>query len=528
MVKPGHPSSVGSPRSLTGWFTSGLGAAPDRAALRIGQREYTYAEVDECARTWAGTLLAACGGELGAVGVLASRTPGSYVGILAALFAGATVVPLNPGFPPERTIATARAVPVSAVITDQNGLPAAAALHQALPDLPIMTVQEGPGPSPSPVPGALAPDPGSALDEARPAAPSDVAYILFTSGSTGRPKGAQITQANMDHFLNVNQARYSCQQDDVFSQTFDQTFDLFMFDLFMAWGCGATLVSTPPHVFVDLPRFAEREGLTIWFSVPNAISLVRRRGGLSSGSMPSLRLSLFCGEPLRGDDAADWHTAASESVVENLYGPTELTIACSAHRWSPSEPAAQQVNGIVPIGSMYPGLDYLLADGDFPVPAEGELCVTGPQMFPGYLDPIENVDRFLRLDGRLWYRTGDRVRELPGGELAYLGRTDQQIKIRGYRVEPYEIEAVLRAHPAVLDAVAVRVLQHEGPAIAAFHTGGPVSEVALATHLRASIPEFMVPRWFWHLDALPVNANRKTDRAELASLAHRYLAGGGQ
>lgn len=515
---------VDTARSLTDWFEFGLRAAPHGVALRIGQREFSYAQVNELARVWAGTLLAASRDKLGAVGVLASRTPESYIGTLAALYAGCTVVPLSPDFPVERTIGTARAVPVSAVIMDRRGIAVAAALRSALPQLLILAPQEGAGTPEAICHDMLAPDPRSALDQPRP--PSGIAYVLFTSGSTGRPKGAQITHANMDHFLTVNQVRYACTPDDVFSQTFDQTFDLFMFDLFMAWGCGASLVSTPPHAFVDLPRFVERERLTVWFSVPSAITLVRRRHGLSPNSMPSLRFSLFCGEPLRVADAADWHAAAPGSLLENLYGPTELTIACSVHRWSPDEPSTRLLNGVVPIGSLYPGLDYMLADRDLPASGDGELCVAGPQTFPGYLDHLDDEGRFLYLDGRKWYRTGDRVRRLPNGELAYLGRTDQQIKIRGYRVEPHEIEAGLRASSGVQDAVAVQVRHRGEPAIAAFHTGRPVAGTALAAHLSAIMPEFMVPRWFWHLDALPLNANRKIDRTGLAALAQQRVDGG--
>lgn len=505
-------------RSLTSWFEDGLNAAYDRVALRIGQREYTYAHVHELARTWAGTMLAASNGALGAVGVLASRTPESYIGILAALYAGSTVVPLNPDFPLERTIRTASAVPISALITDGRGVPAATALRSAIPQLQVLVPHESQGTSAA-LPDTLTPDPRSTLDRPFPAPPAKVAYVLFTSGSTGPPKGAQITHANMDHFLSVNHARYSFTKDDVFSQTFDQTFDLFMFDLFMAWSSGASLVSTPPHVFVDLPRFVERNGLTVWFSVPSAISLVRRRRGLSGNSMPSLRWSLFCGEALRVADAADWHGAAPASIVENLYGPTELTIACSVHRWSPDETGSLQVNGIVPIGLLYPGLDHLLADGDVPVAGEGELCVSGPQMFPGYLDQSNNEGRLLQIDERKWYRTGDRVRELSNGELAYLGRTDQQIKVRGYRIEPFDIESGMLRYPGVVDAVAVLVHHRGEPAIAAFHIGEPTPAALLAAHLRTVVPEFMVPRWFWHLEALPMSANRKVDRSGLATLA---------
>ncbi len=500
-------------RTLTDWFGAGLRAAPDGVALRLGTQSLTYREVHETALVWAGTLLEATGGPPTAVGVLASRTPESYVGILAALYAGATVVPLSPDFPVARTVATAAAADVGAVIADARGGPAVSALRAWRPDLAVLTRSDA-------IDAASAPDPDAALDAPRAARPEDVAYVLFTSGSTGRPKGARVTHANMDHFLRVNQERYGCSPSDVFSQTFDQTFDLFMFDLFMSWGAGATLVSTPPQAFVNLPRFVEREGLTIWFSVPSAIGLVRRRGGLVEGSMPSLRLSMFCGEPLRVRDAADWYRAAP-AVVENLYGPTELTIACSAYRLVPD---VAGVNGIVPIGSLYPGLAGLVVDAaGEPTDGDGELCVAGPQTFPGYLDPADNDGRFLHRDGRRWYRTGDLVRRLPGGDLAYLGRVDQQVKIRGYRVEPYEIENVLRTHDGVVDAVAVPVTHRGEPAIAAFHTGTPVPPTVLTGHLTGVVPEFMVPRWYWHLDALPLNANRKIDRTALAHLAQQRV-----
>jgi amino acid adenylation domain-containing protein len=523
MVISALPPAAGR-RSLADWFTAGLHAAPDGTALRIGARAFSYTQVDELARVWAGTLLSASSGRLGPVGVLASRSIESYAGMLAALYAGSAVVPLSPDFPVQRTVATARAAAVSAVITDQRGYAAAGELRAALPQLTCLAPhrdQHGAARD-----GLLGPDPRSALEAPRPSAPSDVAYVLFTSGSTGRPKGARITHANMDHFLRTAQGRYACTSADVFSQTFDQTFDLFMFDLFMAWGCGASLVSTPPQVFVDLPRFVERTGLTVWFSVPSAISLVRRRRGLSGNSMPSLRWSLFCGEPLRATDAADWQRAARGSAVENLYGPTELTIACSVHRWTAQEPEAHLMNGIVPIGQIHPGLDYLLADGDARAGDAGELCVAGPQTFPGYLDRSDDAGRFLRHGGRTWYRTGDRVRRLPDGELAYLGRTDEQIKIRGYRVEPYEIEASLRRAPGVEEAIAVPVRLSGEPAIAAFHTGRPVAAMTLAAHLRSAVPEFMVPKWFWHLSELPLSPNRKIDRGALAVLAQQRVADG--
>ncbi len=168
-----------------------------------------------------------------------------------------------------------------------------------------------------------------------------------------------------------------------------------MFDMFMAWGAGATLECTPVHAFVALPEFIERKNMTVWFSVPSVISIARRRGALRPGSMPSLRWSLFCGEALMRQDAGDWRQAASRSIVENLYGPTELTIACSSYRWVPEHSPSHCLNDVVPIGTTYPALRYVLIDQHGrPDPVEGELCVTGPQMFSGYLDPRERCEQY--------------------------------------------------------------------------------------------------------------------------------------
>ena len=301
----------------------------------------------------------------------------------------------------------------------------------------------------APQPITIRNQPSRALTQPSTVAPCDAAYVLFTSGSTGRPKGVPITHGNVDHFLRFNQRRYGFTPEDVCSQTFAATFDLAMFDMFMAWGAGATLESTPMYAFAALPEFVERKKMTVWFSVPSAISVARRRGGLRPGSMPTLRLSLFCGEALISMMFKDWQAAASQSVVENLYGPTELTIACSAYRWQPTHSPSQCPNNAVPIGAIYPSLRHILIDrSGQPDPVEGELCVTGPQMFSGYLNPQDDINKFLLYDSCRWYRTGDRVRLDPATDgatateevLHFLGRTDHQLKIRGYFVELAEIE----------------------------------------------------------------------------------------
>jgi acyl-CoA synthetase (AMP-forming)/AMP-acid ligase II len=280
--------------------------------------------------------------------------------------------------------------------------------------------------------------------------------------------------------------------------------------------------------------------------VPSVISFARRMRALRPGAMPGLRFSLFAGEPLSLQQAAAWREAAPGSVLENFYGPTELTVTCAEFRL-PADPAGwpRTANGTVPIGRVYPGMEHVVLDGEGHPAEEGELCVRGPQRFPGYLDPADNAGRF-RDDGfadpggartgrdgavpaSFWYRTGDRVRvEGPDRLLVHLGRLDHQVKVFGYRVELGEIEAALREQPGVHDAVVLALEEPRGgTALHAACTGeggegsggaGDVDPGALLDALRLRLPAYMVPLTLRVLDALPLNGNGKTDRAALAAL----------
>ena len=497
--------------TLADQFQLGLVRSPEGVALRLGDRTWTYVELHQEALRLAGALVEATGRRPAVVGVLAFRTIESYAGILAALYAGATTVPLSPGFPAERTAEMVTAAGVEVVIADRSGTTALPALRQKVPALRVVTIDTAAPPLPGPV--------STDVDRA--------AYILFTSGSTGRPKAAPVTHANMAHFLAFNRDRYGLGPDDVCSQTGDCTFDLAMSELFLAWSSGAELVSTPVQAFVDLPAFVTRNRLTLWISVPSVIELVRRRGQLRPGAMPTLRWSLFCGEPLRAADAQAWQGAAPEGSVENLYGPTELTVACTAHRLTPDDTPERCVNGVVPIGSVYPSLDATILNEDgVPGADTGELCVTGPQMFPGYLDPADDTGRFLDHRGLRWYRTGDLVRTLPGGELAYLGRTDHQVKIRGYRVELAELEWHIGQVTGIDLALVTPVIVQGNRRLFAWYTGVPGAGERIVDHLSAHVPEFMLPHWVEHVDEWPLNANRKIDRRRLTGRAQDLVDAG--
>ncbi|MFJ6486749.1 AMP-binding protein [Streptomyces sp. NPDC091682] len=507
-------------------FLRGLAKSPDRAAVRVGTESLTYAHAHELALRWAGALTADAAGPPRAVGVLASKGVTAYVGILAALYAGAAVVPLRPDFPQARTRGMLDAAPLSAVIADAGGGAQLPALLGPDSAVPVLLAD-----SDAALGGGLrriVPDQRHALAEPRPVGPGDIAYMLFTSGSTGRPKGVPLTHGNTSHYFGLLDERYDFTADDVFSQTFDLNFDCSLFDLFCAWGAGATALVIPAQGYRDLPGFLTEHRVSVWFSTPGAISLARRTGGLAAGSLPSLRWSFFAGEALKCQDAEAWQRAASESVLENLYGPTEFTVTIAAHRWDPVRSPELGANGIVPIGAVHAGHEHLLLDADDNEAAtEGELVISGPQMAPGYLDPDDERGRFVERDSRLWYRTGDRVRRVGDGELAYLGRLDAQVQIQGWRVELAEIDHALGAVEGVGEAVTVDAATDEGTQLVVFYIGQqPVRPVEFARKLSEVLPRGLLPRRYELLDEFPVNANRKIDRKELRNRAGDLLRAG--
>jgi amino acid adenylation domain-containing protein len=357
-----------------------------------------------------------------------------------------------------------------------------------------------------------------------------IAYLLFTSGSTGIPKGVIVAHRNVTHFVDAMVSRYGITEQDRFSQTFDMTFDLSAFDMFVAWERGACVCCPSQKTLINPGQFIQDSRLTVWFSVPSVGVLMKRLGMLKPGQYPTLRWSLFCGEPLPVEIAEAWAQAAPNSVVESLYGPTELTIACALYRWNPHTSPAECERGLVPIGYPYPGMEALLIDengGEAASGQEGELLMTGPQVSLGYWrDPEKTAAAFIVPPGKkqTYYRTGDRVRHATGdGPMVYLGRVDHQIKVQGHRVELGEVEALLQKEAGVEIAVAVGwpLTASGSRAIEAFLVCRQVDTDSLREKLKTKLPIYAVPRKIHVIDAWPLNANGKIDRRELL----KYLEG---
>lgn len=498
--------------TLHGWFSASVENVPDEPALIVDGECLTYAELDAASRE-AARLLPGSGVRPLRVGLLASRSVVAYAAYLGTLRVGGTVVPLNSANPAERNRLIAETAGLDVLVTggdqdvpfaEETGLPV---LRIGRDDLRPSATQS------------------STCADSLPAGPDDVAYVLFTSGSTGRPKGVPIQHRNVDAFLQYNITRYEVGPGCRVSQTFDLTFDPSIFDMFVAWGAGATLVVPSHEDLLDPVQFVTAQHITHWYSVPAVAAVAGRVGALAPGSMPSLRWSLFAGEQLTLAQATDWAQAAPNSTVENLYGPTELTVTVSAYRLPRARTDWPETsNGTVPIGRIYPHLEHRISSG-------GELLVRGPQRFGGYLDPADNQDRFVSSGPTQqpphqddWYRTGDRV-AVEGGSLVHLGRLDHQVKLLGKRVELEEVESALLAHAGFSEVVAVTVPDPTvGAQLAAIYVGQRATAAELRARLSSHLTTHMIPKHYVRLEQLPVNVSGKVDRAACKELAARSAA----
>jgi amino acid adenylation domain-containing protein len=508
------------PRTLIESFVAAATNHPDRPALEVADERLSYSELAERASTLAAAILErAPDGAPPLTAVYGARSAAAFAGVLGALWAGHGYVPLNPSFPPDRLAEMLRRSGARVLIVDRERADSVAELTRGLTEPPIVIDAE---------PTLAA---AERVDPVPPAAGADaIAYLLFTSGSTGRPKGVGVTHANVTSFLAAIRERYDFGPADRFSQTFDLTFDLSVFDQFVAWDAGGCVCCPAEAQLMSPVRFIRESELTVWFSVPSLGAMMRRLRMLKPGAFPSLRWSLFCGEPLPVELARAWAAAAPRSTVENLYGPTEATIACTVQSFDPADASgAAELNGVVAIGGPFGGTRTTVAGPDLREVASGEggeLLLSGPQVTPGYwLDAEKTAAAFVRPPGaeEVHYRTGDRVRRpLAAGEpLLYLGRMDHQIKVMGHRVELGEIEAVLREASGVDAAIAVGwpLTKSGAGGIAAFIADPEADVAALRERLAERLPDYMVPRRFDLLDELPLNANGKFDRrAMLASL----------
>lgn len=510
--------------SLISGFLRNAEQTPEATALEVEGRTETYGSLLTLASSWAATLDALDTGAGRLTGVLGSRSVVAVAGMVASLLRGHGYVPFSPSFPADRLHDMLDRSGCTSLIVDASGLEVLGELLSRVERPLVLFVPEAevdalrtefPSHTWCTGPGGEEWTPSDVSADA-------IAYLLFTSGSTGRPKGVMVNNGNVRHFVDQMVERYGLRASDRFSQTFELVFDLSVFDYFCAWEVGAAVVVPSKAEMMTPARYLLEKRITVWFSVPSLGQLMRRLRMLGEGVYPDLRWVLFCGEALPAVVASAFAAAAPNAVVENLYGPTEVTLACTLYRWDPVTSPQECLNGSVPIGFAYPGLTARVVDPEgheVAIGESGELVMQGPQVCPGYWHDAEKTAvAFVQLPGfdGIHYRTGDRVvRPAPGEPLKYLGRVDFQVKVHGFRVELGEIEAVIEEKFDVR-AVVVPYERRGATSLAAFVLK---TVDGIAEGLAEQLPDYMVPSAFHVIDAFPLNTNGKIDRPVLAARA---------
>ncbi|MFK0174499.1 amino acid adenylation domain-containing protein [Streptomyces xanthochromogenes] len=475
---------------------------PNALAVADGDTTLTYAQLVSRARRLASYLHDQGVRPGDPVALLMPRSAGTVVAQLALWWAGAAVVPLDPAHPRPRTAAMLEDSGATLTVGDSKLLEAAAPAGAvlALPDderLPgPETAGEGPG-------------------------PDDIAFVMFTSGSTGRPKGVATPHGAVAELVTAPDYVTVTARDRVLLHS-PATFDGSTFEVWSALANGAAVVvcTTERPSFEDLAKDVERHGVTVaFFTTALFHQLAARRSRVFS----LLRTVVVGGEAMAAQHARAVLRAFPWVELVNGYGPTETTTFATAHRVTDAD-----CDGPVPIGRPVAGATaHILDEADLPVDdgARGELWIGGSRLAHGYTRrPELTAERFIDHPalGRL-YRTGDLVSARPDGILDFHGRTDDQVKVRGFRIEPGEIEHVLREQPEVDDAaVTVRRPSPDDARLAAFVVAGPgpvPRSEALLARLTALLPAHLVPDELTFVERLPLTTSGKVDRKALADLA---------
>ncbi len=498
-------------------FEAQAARTPDAEALVCGGERLTYAGLDRRADQLAHHLRARGVGPEARVGVCLERGPELVVALLATLKAGGAYVPLDPAYPAERLAYMLEDAGAAVVV-------AQARLAEWLPAGVPRVLLDGEHDAAA---GEDALSHSRTFALSHSPSPDNLAYVLYTSGSTGMPKGVMVEHGAIAVHTLAARGAYAITPRDRVLHFAAAVFDPSLEQLLPALTCGAAVVMRPeePWSPAELRRHLAEQGVTV-ANLPTAYWLQAAAEWADSGPFPPhrLRLVIAGGERMPPDAAELWRRGPLGEVrLLNGYGPTEATVTATLFEVPPAGPAP---SGRVPIGRALPGRRARVLDGDGrPVPAgvPGELCLGGTGVARGYLGlPAATAAAFVPDDlggepGARMYRTGDRARWLPDGTLEYLGRIDQQVKVRGFRIEPGEVEAALRGHALVRDA-AVVVREDAGERRLVGYVvpeGGAPAPAELRGWLGERLPEYMVPGAIVVLDALPTTATGKVDRRAL-------------
>lgn len=353
---------------------------------------------------------------------------------------------------------------------------------------------------------------------------SDTVYMLFTSGSTGTPKGIKISHENLYNYSYVSKKRNNIDNTSKVLQMHDITFDYSVHNLFLSFLFGACLHIINKNIKINPFKYINEHKITHAAFVPSSLLIMKKMRLLKENSLPWLKYICFCGETLPFDNAILIAKAAPNAKLENIYGPTEATVACTYFEFNKDTKELPEYSGSMPIGKAYDGMKVELYDENLNLTTDestGQIVLSGKQLTNGYVNnPEQTKEKFIMIDNKLHYLTGDLGR-IVNGEIVFLGRNDAQVQIRGYRVEIFEIEnTISKIDEIISNAVIptpVGATTYEN--LTAFiNIKNNIDVDKIKSILSQSLPDYMVPNNYIILDNMPLNTNGKIDRNQLKKL----------
>ncbi|WP_251067967.1 non-ribosomal peptide synthetase, partial [Streptomyces sp. ISL-22] len=516
--QPALPARHGSGGGIVARLCARFRATPRAFAVDTGRTTLTYAELDAASGALAARLRAhgVRPGDL--VGLLTEPGADTVVGVVGILRAGAGWVPLDATHPVARLRDQAHRTGVGAVVCHAATREAAAAMDGITP----VTADDRPPATPSPA----TPPP----NEPPRADPDAIAYVIFTSGSTGRPKAVPITHRSMLTYLDWSVTTFGYGPGDRLVQTASVCFDASVRQLLAPLLVGATVHTLTRDLLRDPDALLDRvvdDRITVWSSVPTlwerllTAAETRARQDGTPPDLSALRWVHVGGEALPAAHVRRWFDlldacGGPRHRISNLYGPTEATINATCHiiDTRPADDVRQ-----LPIGRPVGGTELaVIAEDGRPCPPgePGELLIAGTGLTPGYLgDPQLTAEAFVERDGRRWYRSGDRVRRTEDGVLEFLGRLDDQVKVRGHRVELGEVEAALLTHPDIARAAVLLVDGRLSAYVEPRSGSARPDPREVRAFLSRALPPYMLPGRIRTLPALPLTGTGKIDRGRL-------------
>ncbi|MES2675293.1 MAG: non-ribosomal peptide synthetase [Pseudomonadota bacterium] len=512
LLKDGHglplAQALDPAFNLVAQFERHAAATPDAIACYAGKRSISYGELNTQANRLAHHLIHLGVGRESVVGVYLNRSIETLVSLLAIFKAGGAYVPLDVHYPQHYLELMINGAGLSQILCN-------AASETTLPPLTFATVNI------DTLADVLAsqPEVNPGLD----LVPDQLAYVLYTSGSTGTPKGVEVPHAQVTNCLQNYCTQYPLGADERVAQRTTTAFAVSVKELFAALVSGASVVILADEVSKDPARLAAAigdYGVTRLSIVPSHLEALLGSGAAATASLAGLRYCITAGEPLPKSVADRFKQQLPDTRLLNNYGCTEF-----------NDITYQDVLSLegdyqfVPVGFPIANSELYVLDAQLrpvPIGVPGELCVAGQSMPRGYRGrPDLTAEKFIEhpfsaLPGARLFKTGDRVKRLPGGALEYLGRQDLQIKVRGFRVDARQVEYVMSGYPGVATPIASHWV--EGEQLVGYFTQkseSPVDVLQLKRYLSGRLPGYMVPDVLVRLDSLPRLPNGKVDRRNL-------------